>query len=41
MSYRERRFTSRNGLNLYFRDYGDPLSDQTPVLCLAGLTLEG
>ncbi len=38
MSYRERRFTSRNGLNLYFRDYGDPLSDQTPVLCLAGLT---
>ncbi len=38
MSYRERRFTSRNGLNLYFRDYGDPLSDRTPVLCLAGLT---
>jgi len=38
MSYRERRFTSRNGLNLYFRDYGDPLSGRTPVLCLAGLT---
>ena len=38
MSYRERRFTSRNGLNLYFRDYGDALSDRTPVLCLAGLT---
>ena len=38
MSYRERRFTLRNGLNLNFWDYGDPLSDGTPVLCLAGLT---
>ncbi len=38
MAYRERRFTSRNGLSLYFRDYGDPLSRRTPVLCLAGLT---
>lgn len=38
MEYRERRFTSRNGLKLYFRDYGDPLSEQTPVLCLPGLT---
>lgn len=38
MSFRERRFTSRDGLGLYFRDYGDPLSRATPVLCLAGLT---
>ncbi len=37
-SYRDRRFTSRDGLNLYFRDSGDPLSPKTPVLCLPGLT---
>lgn len=37
-SYRDRRFTSRDGLNLYFRDSGDPLSPQTSVLCLPGLT---
>ena len=38
MTFRERRFTSRDGLGLYFRDYGDPLAPATPVLCLAGLT---
>jgi pimeloyl-ACP methyl ester carboxylesterase len=37
-SYRECRFTSQDGLSLYFRDYGDPQSVRTPVLCLAGLT---
>ena len=37
-SFRDRRFTSRDGLSLYFRDSGDPLSPRTPVLCLPGLT---
>ncbi len=36
--YRELAFTSQDGLRLYFRDYGDPLSSVTPVLCLSGLT---
>ena len=34
----ERRFTAEDGLELYYRDYGDPLAAPTPVLCLAGLT---
>ena len=38
MSYRERRVTAQDGLSLYVRDYGDPLSPATPVLCLTGLT---
>lgn len=38
MSFRETRFTSQDGLSLYYRDYGDPLSGATPVVCLAGLT---
>lgn len=37
MAYRERRFHARDGLSLYFRDYGDPDSAATPVLCLGGL----
>ena len=36
--YRERRYSAQDGLSLYFRDYGDPLSARTPVLCLTGLT---
>ncbi len=36
--FRERSFSARDGLRLYFRDYGDPLSSATPVLCLGGLT---
>src|SRR5262249_34199486 len=28
----------QDGLRLYFRDYGDPASERTPVLCLTGLT---
>lgn len=36
--YAERRYTSQDGLSLYFRDYGDPLSPRRPVLCLPGLT---
>ena len=37
-AYREGRFTSQDGLSLYYRDWGDPLSARLPVLCLAGLT---
>jgi pimeloyl-ACP methyl ester carboxylesterase len=36
--YAERRFTSEDGLSLYYRDYGDPLSPRLPLLCLSGLT---
>jgi len=36
--YRERRLTAQDGLQLYYRDYGDPLASKTAVLCLAGLT---
>ena len=36
--FRERTFTSQDGLELYFRDYGDANSPPPAVLCLAGLT---
>lgn len=36
--FRERSFSAQDGLRLYYRDYGDPLSRGTPVVCLAGLT---
>lgn len=36
--YRERRYLTEDGLSLYYRDYGDPQSTATPVLCLPGLT---
>lgn len=36
--FRERRYTAEDGLSLYFRDYGDPLSRRPPMLCLGGLT---
>ena len=32
------RFTARDGLNLYARDYGDRLAAAIPLLCLPGLT---
>ena len=35
--YRERFLSAPDGLQLYFRDYGDPLSQATPLLCLSGL----
>ena len=38
MEYSEHRFRAQDGLELYYRDYGDRLADTTPVLCLAGLT---
>jgi pimeloyl-ACP methyl ester carboxylesterase len=36
--YRERTFRSQDGLDLYYRDYGDPLNHRPAVLCLAGVT---
>lgn len=36
--YRERRYLAEDGLSLYYRDYGNPLSPALPVLCLPGLT---
>lgn len=37
VGYRERRLTAQDGLGLYYRDYGDPLSPRHPLLCLGGL----
>lgn len=36
--FREGFFRSQDDLQLYYRDYGDPASPRTPVLCLTGLT---
>jgi pimeloyl-ACP methyl ester carboxylesterase len=36
--FRERRLRGQDGLALYYRDYGDPLSPRPPLLCLTGLT---
>lgn len=38
LGYRERTFRSQDGLELYFRDYGDPVDRRPAVLCLAGVT---
>lgn len=35
--FREHRYTTQDGLSLYYRSYGDPLAAKTPVLCLPGL----
>lgn len=35
--FRERYLTAQDGLRLYFRDYGDPLSPRLPLVCLSGL----
>lgn len=35
---RDRFFTSSDGLRLHLREYGNPLSAWTPVLCLPGLS---
>ena len=36
--WRDRVFSAEDGLALYFRDYGDPTGEATPLLCLPGLT---
>ncbi len=36
--YRERRYTSQNGLSLYYRDYCGAGDGGIPVVCLPGLT---
>ncbi len=36
--FRERTVSAGNGLRLYLRDYGDPLSHGMPLVCLGGLT---
>ena len=36
--FRERRLAAQDGLSLYYRDYGDPLSPRLPMVCLTGLT---
>ncbi len=41
MEFAERRYTARDGLSLYFRDYGLPASPRAgapAILCLGGLT---
>ncbi len=38
MTYRSHFISASDGLKLFVRDYGDPASDRTPILCLAGLT---
>ena len=37
-AYRDRTFTSHDGLAIYFRDYGDALAPSVAALCLTGLT---
>ncbi len=37
-SFRDRRLAAQDGLLLYYRDYGDPLSRRLPLVCLTGLT---
>ena len=38
LDYAEKRYTSQDGLSLYYRDYGPSADGLTPVLCLPGLT---
>ena len=37
-SFREGWFHAQDGLRLYYRDYGDPMSEALPLVCLSGLT---
>lgn len=36
--YRERHLSAQDGLQLYYRDYGDEGGSKIPLLCLSGLT---
>ncbi len=37
-AYRDGYYHAQDDLRLYYRDYGDPASPRTPLLCLSGLT---
>lgn len=34
--YKENRFTTTDGLSLYFRDYGDQATSRTAIICIPG-----
>tara|TARA_B100000686_G_scaffold350178_1_gene445414 strand:+ start:1593 stop:2459 length:867 start_codon:yes stop_codon:yes gene_type:complete len=36
--FKERKISTFDNLSLYVKDYGNPLSSLTPILCLSGLT---
>jgi pimeloyl-ACP methyl ester carboxylesterase len=36
-NFRDCRYTASDGLSLAYRDYGDPVCQRTPVLCLPGI----
>ncbi len=36
--YRSRHYSAGDGLRLFYREYGDPVSSATPLVCLPGLT---
>jgi len=38
MTWKDRYYTSADGLRLYYRDYGSPDASLAPVLCVPGLT---
>ena len=35
-AYLERRYAAGDGKSLYYREYGDPLAETIPMLCLPG-----
>jgi pimeloyl-ACP methyl ester carboxylesterase len=37
-AFTEHRYSAEDGLELYYRRYGDPLATKLPLLCLPGLT---
>ena len=39
--FAERRYSAEDGLQLYYRRYGDPLATKLPLLCLTGLARNG
>ncbi len=38
LTWKDRYYTSADGLRLYYRDYGGPDASLAPVLCVPGLT---
>ena len=37
-AYLERRYAAGDGKSLYYREYGEPLAETIPMLCLPGLS---